>query len=188
MNRSAKRVAIVALIIAASILLGFAVDLIWTKLEQSSHPDRYMEYVSKYAYEYNVPEPVILAVIKVESDFNAGAVSRAGAKGLMQMTDSTFEWLCEIRGMDGADVWDPHDNIDMGTYYLSTLIKRYGDIPTALAAYNGGPSNVDRWLLDSEHSDDGKTLHSAGYAQTDIYMKKVMFFKNVYKLIYLLEE
>lgn len=171
---------LVAVLIA--LFVCFAAVVLWRC------PLRYKAEIVAASEKYGVSQSIVASVIKCESGYDKNALSRAGAKGLMQMTDSTFEWLCEIRGMDGADVWDPHDNIDMGTYYLSTLIKRYGDIPTALAAYNGGPSNVDRWLLDSEHSDDGKTLRSAGYAQTDIYMKKVMFFKNVYKLIYLLEE
>ncbi len=171
---------VIALLIAAFIC--FAAVVLWRC------PLRYKAEILAASEKYGVSQSIVASIIKCESGYDKNALSRVGAKGLMQITDSTFEWLCEIRGIENADVYNPHDNIDMGTYYLSTLIERYEDIPTALAAYNGGPSNVDRWLLDSQYSADGKTLHSAGYAQTDIYMKKVMFFKDVYKIIYLLEE
>ena len=194
MNRSAKRVAIVALIIAASILLGFAVDLIWTKLEQSSHPDRYMEYVSKYAYEYNVPEPVILAVIKVESGFNPRAVSydKDGeiiAMGLMQMVPKTFEWLCSDEHLDERlhedDLFEPEISIKYGTYYLSYLHKKFDrNWDTALAAYNGGEGNVAKWLKNPEYSDGNGNLTYIPFKETRNYVQKVNKAIDTYKNLY----
>ena len=189
MKNSSKRVLVVSLIILASILLGFAVDLLWTKLEQSTHPDKYMEYVSQYAYEYNVPETVILAVIKVESDFNAGAVSSVGAKGLMQMMPDTFEWLRSEEHLDERlhedDLFEPQISIKYGTYYLSYLHKKFDrNWDTALAAYNGGEGNVAKWLKNPEYSDGNGNLTYIPFKETRNYVQKVNKAIDTYKNLY----
>ena len=91
MKTSMKRFAVIAIILVVSILLGLMVDFVWDRIEKSTHPKDHLQYVRQYAYEYNIPEPVIFAMIKVESNFNTQAESVAGARGLMQMMQSTFE-------------------------------------------------------------------------------------------------
>ena len=81
--RRFTRIAIIAIIIAASILVGVAVDLLWGTFQRYIYPDNYLSHVQQYAYEYNVPEPLILAVIKAESNFDSRAESSAGALGLI---------------------------------------------------------------------------------------------------------
>ena len=66
MRSSLKRFIVIAVILAISILLGFIVDIVWKGFEKKAHPNTYLEYVRQYAYEYNIPEPVIFAMIKVE--------------------------------------------------------------------------------------------------------------------------
>ena len=78
------------------------------------------------------------AVIKTESNFNPNAVSVKGAKGLMQLMD------INSRHYD-IDPLVPEENIQAGTKLLSTLYQRYQDLPLALAAYNAGPTAVDRY-------------------------------------------
>ena len=85
-----RRYIAIALIIVGAILLGFVVDLVWGMIEKKTSPQKYSDYVRHYAYEYNVPESLIFAVIKVESNFDPDAFSDAGAMGLMQMMPSTF--------------------------------------------------------------------------------------------------
>ncbi len=170
---------LVALVICAFVL--FAAVILWRC------PLKYKAEIISASKKYGVSQTLVASVIKCESGYDKNAVSRVGAKGLMQLTDETFEWLCEIRGMENADVFDPAVNIDMGTYYLSTLIKRFGDEKTALAAYNAGPSRAENWLKNPEYAKDG-ALFAAPIKQTDIYMNKVMFIKQIYKYIYLLEE
>ena len=86
-----------------------------------------------------VDSALIASVIKVESAGNSQAVSTAGAKGLMQLIDST----ASDYGVN--EVFDPKQNIGGGTKYLSNLIKRFGDVKLALAAYNAGPGNVEKY-------------------------------------------
>src|SRR5206468_869913 len=81
----------------------------------------------------------IKAVIRTESNFNPNAVSRAGAKGLMQLMDFNS------RAMGVKDPFDPSQNIDAGARILRGELNKYGDLTKALAAYNAGGPTVDRY-------------------------------------------
>ena len=91
------------------------------------------------ARENQVQPALVKAVIAAESNFDPGAVSRKGARGLMQLMPETAEEL----GID--DPLQPSDNVRGGTRYLRSMLDRYGDLSRALAAYNAGPSAVDRY-------------------------------------------
>lgn len=93
-------------------------------------------YILKYSRKYGVNPYVTKAVIQLESSNNPGAVSPKGAYGLMQLLPST------ARMMGVRDYRDPERNIEAGVKYLSGLLNDFGDLPTALAAYNAGPNNI----------------------------------------------
>jgi soluble lytic murein transglycosylase len=91
------------------------------------------------AREHDVQPALVKAVIAAESNFDPGAVSRKGAQGLMQLMPTTAEQL----GVE--DPLQPTENVRGGTRYLRKMLDRYGDLSRALAAYNAGPSAVDRY-------------------------------------------
>lgn len=106
----------------------------------SDNAANYDRIISQAASLYNLPEKLIKSVIKQESNFNPEATSYAGATGLMQLMPATAKSL----GVD--DATDPKQNIMGGSKYLSQMMARYdGDIQVALAAYNAGPGNVDKY-------------------------------------------
>jgi soluble lytic murein transglycosylase-like protein len=100
----------------------------------------YARDINEAASRYAVPERLIWAVIRAESGFEPRAVSRRGARGLMQLMPET----AAILGV--RDVFDPHENIDAGARHLRALIERFGhDLRLAVAAYNAGEKAVLRY-------------------------------------------
>ena len=110
---------------------------------KSSNPystSKYDHYITEASKKHGVSFLLLKAIINVESDFNPKAVSKAGALGLMQIMPEN------IRRFSIRDPFNPGENIMGGTYYLKELLERYnGKLPLALAAYNAGPTMVDRY-------------------------------------------
>lgn len=99
----------------------------------------YDALIERNARQSGISDELLRAVIRKESGFDACAVSRAGAKGLMQLMPETAEWL----GVE--DPFNPEQNVRGGSRFLKFLIDRYGgNLPLALGAYNAGPGRVDR--------------------------------------------
>jgi soluble lytic murein transglycosylase len=182
-----KRPVAILIILAVSFLSAWGLDALASLLEKQMHPTDFEEYVNKYSAEYNVPTYVIFAVIDVESNFKPYSTSDAGARGLMQMLPSTFEWLtsAEHLGEDlsADELYEPEVNIRYGTYYLSYLFEKFHDWDTVFAAYNAGEGNVAEWLEDDEYSSGGKLTHIP-FKETRAHVKKVNkaidYYKNTY--------
>lgn len=153
-----------------------------------NYPKVYEQEVYTYAKEFNLDPLLVYSVMKVESNFNTDAISYKGAKGLLQIMDSTGAWGSECLKMTDYDhdqLFVPEVNIRIGCWYLSKLINQYdGDINKALAAYNAGSGNVAKWMNNSEYSRDGKTLSYIPFKETRTYINKVNFHHKMYTLIY----
>lgn len=111
-----------------------------SKLSGTKTNGSFNDLIEKASELYNVPVKLIQSVIKQESNFNANAVSHAGASGLMQLMPGT------ARGLGVTNIFDPQENIFAGTKYLRQMLDKYDDnVELALAAYNAGPGNVDKY-------------------------------------------
>jgi hypothetical protein len=125
---------------------------------------KYDHLITKASQKYNVEPALIRAVIKTESNFNHKAVSRKGARGLMQLMPTTASSL------DVQDSFHPENNIEGGVRYLRYLIKYFnGSLPLALAAYNAGENAVIRYG------------GIPPYRETQSYVKKVLAYLDKYK-------
>jgi len=154
------------------------------------YPVKYMEIIDKYSKKYNLSPELVYAIINTESGFNENEVSSKGAKGLMQIMESTANWAASteyIENYDYNNILSPELNIQIGCWYISWLNKKFDNDKTlVLAAYNAGNGNITKWLQNPEYSKDGKTLSVIPFKETENYVKKVSaaerFYKHLLKL------
>ena len=151
--------------------------------KQSGYPVAYSEYITKYSKQNHLDTCLVMAVIKVESNYVPEAQSDY-AYGLMQLTEETADWNAAKMGLKDYDWHEPETNIKIGCYYLRQLINKYGNTNTALAAYNAGGGHVDEWLKDKSCSSDGKTLDYIPFSETRNYVRKVNDNWTSYKKLY----
>lgn len=187
-KRRLPRVAEVCLLLALVALAGYALHLGYRHYMRTAYPLEYSAYVETYAERYGFTPSLIYAVIRTESEFDPAAKSKAGAMGLMQLTEPTFEWAQRREPMEGTPpkepLFDPETNIHYGVLVLSLLRETFTEPDTMLAAYNAGMGNVGKWLKDEAHSADGKTLHDIPYPETREYVRKVNAAQEMYRQLY----
>lgn len=178
----------VIVIVTLSVLSGLLVNYILDIMDRREYPmpEEYAGYVAKYSKEYGVPENIIYAVIKTESDFDISAKSTDGGIGLMRIMPSTFEWMTDLldESYESGMLYDPETNIKYGTYYLAYLSTLYTRWPTVYAAYNAGTSAVDEWLSDGKYSKDGMSIDNIPYDETREYVKAVTKAAEYYQKLY----
>ena len=116
----------------------------------------------KYGRRFDVAVPLVMAVVKAESNFDPQAVSKKGALGLMQLMPGTAKLLRV------SDPFNPEENIRGGTQYLSMMLERFGEPRHALAAYNAGPNVVDKY---------GGV---PPYRETRVYLSRVLKYAKEY--------
>lgn len=147
----ARRALLGTTALAAGVAIAFAFSLpdrAGDVIQELTLPLRHDDIIRQQAREKGVDASLIAAVIYAESRFH-DQTSRAGARGLMQITPATARDIERLSGgttFKVADLSDPDINIRYGTFYLRHLLDRYGgNEVAALAAYNAGPTNVDHW-------------------------------------------
>lgn len=150
-------------------------------------PLKYVHEIRTVSDEMGVDRYLVTALIKAESNFDINALSRADAKGVMQLTDETAAFCAQKLGMElnEGDIYSPRINIRLGVYYLRRMLDRFdGDESLAVAAYNAGEGRVQEWLNNPEYSTDGESLQVIPYEETKNHVKKIKAYKRIYKLLY----
>lgn len=188
MTKNKKTVLMVISAITIIVMLFKMCD-IDKHLMKPFYPRKYSEFVEKYANEYNVDELLVYSVIKAESNFKCNATSNSNAKGLMQLMDTTASEISSNIATDvsfeSSQLFDAETNIRIGVKYLSELMKKYeGNLHVALAAYNAGIGNVDRWISEGIINADGSDIENIPYKETNNYVRKIIRDYNIYKQLY----
>ena len=167
--------------LVAAVLAGFAVYVLETEprwYERLRYPLRYEQIVVGHAENYELAPELVAAVIYQESKFDADAVSESGAVGLMQLLPATAQGIADRTGGSGwqeRDLVDPELNVRYGSWYLRHLLDKYGSEELALAAYNAGQANVDRWREEGVEIQFPETRH---------YVHRVQELKEIYARAY----
>ena len=164
------------------IVVAILFFILKTPVEKQSYPQKYKEFVQKASAEYGVDELLIYSVMKAESKFNDKAMSSSGAKGLMQLMDETADWVSEKSGIKLNNIYDPETNIRLGTWYLAYLTEESGDLVTALACYNAGVSNVEKWC--EENGTNKIEIEQIQFEETRNYVKKILKYYEKYQQLY----
>ena len=171
-----------------AVLIAYILVLCIPNFARLLYPLEYKGLIIEYGEQHNIDPPLLAALIKTESNFDTDAESGKGAKGLMQITPSTGEWIAETIGLEGFNeslLYDPETNIMLGSWYIEHLTDYYnGSFELVFAAYNGGRGNVDKWLSDRSLSSDGRTLDTIPFLETENFVKRVEKNYNIYKRIY----
>jgi soluble lytic murein transglycosylase len=130
---------------------------------------------------------LIAAVIYAESKFEP-RTSPAGALGLMQLLPATAYYIARLSGgasFTSADLATPRINVAYGSYYLRYLLDHYsGQETPALAAYNGGIANADRWLASARAAGEPLTLQRIPFPETREYVRRVLAAQRAYRTTY----
>ncbi len=147
------------------------------------YPVAYWSAVKDAADRYRLDPFIILSIIREESRFDPDAHSTAGALGLMQIMPATAYNLERKIGFsipEKARIHDIKVNITLGAYYLSSLLKEFGSIPMALAAYNAGEDNVREWIKKGNYKSLDEFIEDIPFEETRNYVKRVLMTYAVY--------
>ena len=160
-----------------------------SRIARAEYPCRYSEYVTYYATKYDIDPLILYSFIRTESNFDPAAQSDAGARGLMQITEVTFDWIktkiAPDEDLTFDDLFDPETNIRFGSYFVAYCLLRYDNhLATAAAAHHSGVGTVDGLLADPACSPDGQTLTHYPYPQMRRYVHKITTGYQRYQEIY----
>ncbi len=185
-KKAVLRSIVIVVILALSVAIGFIYQSICRQIDLKNHPREYSQWVSEYAEKYGVPEYVLYAVIKTESDFQSNKVGDDGAIGLLQITPERFSRLLSMNKatLETGILYDPETNIEYGAYYLSYLYTEYNRWDAVLAAYTSDEDTVDGWRENSEYTDENRNLKIIPDEDVRSYVDIVNKAIQVYKRLY----
>ena len=151
-------------------------------------PRAYWNDLRKYS-EMNGLDPFLVAsLIRQESEFNAGAISRANAVGLMQLlpkTGKTVARQVKLKGYNAPQLYTPAVNLQLGTRYFKDMVDKYnGQFEYALAAYNAGSDRVSDWLGEGHYRDPQEFVESIPFTETREYVQAILRNASVYRQLY----
>ncbi len=185
MKKKTQILIVISLII---LIILFGILKIQNFILKKIYKTNYSEYVYKYSEENNIDPLLTFAIIKAESNFNRNIKSKSGAIGLMQLMESTALEEAEEVNQEivvTESLYNPEINIKIGTKYYAKLIKKYNNnMLLALAAYNAGIGNVDKWIQEGIIKEDGSDIENIPFKETNNYVRKIVRDYKIYKQLY----
>ncbi len=156
----------------------------WTLL----YPKRFLDTVTHQADIHGLSPYFILSLIRQESVFNPRAVSRVGARGLMQLMPRTARHVARQAGLKRfrlRQLFDPQTNITLGTHYFAAQLRHFDNNPVfALAAYNAGPHRVEKWRQRWPELPMDEFIEHIPFKETRLYVKLILRNLFVYESLY----
>ncbi|WP_394020200.1 lytic transglycosylase domain-containing protein [Anaerococcus cruorum] len=177
-----KVIGYILLAILLAIVLSYGIIAYQTSRTKINYQDQ----ITETSENFNIDPLLTASIVKVESDFDNDAQSHQGAQGLMQLLDDTARHSAEVIGMDyyPEKLNDIDYNLKLGVGYYNYLIKYYNNQELALAAYNGGVGNVDKWINDGILDKENPDISKIPFEETRQYVTKVESTYDVYKTFY----
>lgn len=186
MKKIIRTILIILLVLLVLYIVLFKIVKVQDRILVFLYKKEYNEYVEKYSIQYGVDENLVYSIIKNESKFDSNAVSTSEAKGLMQIMDNTVKDIAngiDEMEYDNIDIFDPETNIHLGVNYLSELLEKYGNVPLAVAAYNAGIGNVDKWIQNGVLDENGTDIENIPFKETNLYVRKVLRDYEIFSLM-----
>jgi len=149
-----------------------------------AYPKPFLQEVEEMAQEFGLDRSLLYAIMREESRYDPEAISRSYAQGLMQIIPSTRDWIAEKAGIEvePVEIFRPDLNIRLGAWYLRHLLDYFdGDLDYAVAAYNGGPGNVNAWKENTLIQEKADFFRWIGLSETREYVPKVLLSYEVYR-------
>jgi len=184
-----RRNRLIAAVLVGAVVVGVVLlmPLVQKTVNEFSLPLTNADVIRQQAAEKHLDPALIAAVIYAETKFDPRN-SAAGAEGLMQIMPDTALYLAHRSGattFTTSDLATPQVNIAYGSYYLRYLLDEYhGNVTDALAAYNGGESNVDQWIAAARAEGHGLTVDEIPFPETRAYVAKVLSAEGKYRQKY----
>ena len=151
-------------------------------------PLPYASQLKRRAAPHDLDPYLVAGLIRQESEFDAGAKSRAGALGLMQIMPATGRGLAQqlgIGGISNRQLYNPDLSLRLGTFHFKKVLERFKyRLEYTLAGYNAGEHRVDKWLTWEDFSDPEEFAESIPFTETRGYVQAVIRNTAVYRLIY----
>jgi soluble lytic murein transglycosylase len=186
-RRGRLRNAIIAMKKAYPEYIGEAGDLLPVDVWRILYPIGYEETLAQKAGEEQLDPALVAALVCQESTFDPGAVSRAGARGLMQIMGATGQLLARDLGVryQRAALHDPATSLDFGTRYLRQMLDRFdGHVERALAAYNAGPHRVVAWTEGRPDVSAEEFVETIPFTETRFYVMTILASREQYRRLY----
>jgi len=175
--RAQQWIKILLVFLAVDIVAGVFIYLAWRDRTEHS----FDSLIAEVARKYDMDPCLVKAVIWKESRFDPRAEGRAGERGLMQMLPSTAgDWALAVgrKNFAAVDLYDPRTNIEAGAWYLRRGLNYWKDctdpLPFAIAEYNAGRGNVNKWLPSDYQTNAATFIEAIGFPTTKQYVQDVL--------------